>query len=334
MVREEIEAVRTADPSTARTRGAPRSPPPRRKSSTRPRTSSSTRTASSLLSRDGWIKRQKDVKDLADDAPARRRRGDGGRSPAARARRRCSSPTTAPPTPAASSTSPPRRATASRCSGCSSSRTASASSPRSASIRAWPARSPRRRPRTPPPVHAVAVTSDGYSLRFSLAPFIEPSTRAGRRYARTADGAEVVGVARTTGHETLITATRQARAMLCRADEVNFLSGPGRGVILIKIDPEEDRVLGLHRLGRRTRPAARRDQPRRRADRQHRQVRGHRTRRAGPRTAPARPVHPGDSCPCRISRPARIGRICQARLSWRNTFDMQIGWALTNLSSL
>ena len=47
-----------------------------------------------------------------------------------------------------------------------------------------------------PPVHAVAVTSDGYSLRFSLEPFVEPSTRAGRRYARVAEGAEVVGVAR------------------------------------------------------------------------------------------------------------------------------------------
>ena len=37
-----------------------------------------------------------------------------------------------------------------------------------------------------PPVHALAVTSDGYSLRFSLEPFAEPSTRAGRRFARTA----------------------------------------------------------------------------------------------------------------------------------------------------
>ncbi len=27
-----------------------------------------------------------------------------------------------------------------------------------------------------PPVHALAVTSDGYSLRFSLEPFVEPST--------------------------------------------------------------------------------------------------------------------------------------------------------------
>ena len=50
-----------------------------------------------------------------------------------------------------------------------------------------------------PPRHAVAVTSDGYSLRFGLEPFAEPSTRAGRRFARPAAGAEVVGVAATTG---------------------------------------------------------------------------------------------------------------------------------------
>ncbi|MBM3778788.1 MAG: DNA topoisomerase IV subunit A [Acidimicrobiia bacterium] len=96
-----------------------------------------------------------------------------------------------------------------------------------------------------PPVHAVAVTSDGYALRFSLEPFIEPSTRAGRKYARPAAEAAVVGVARTTGAETLIAATEQARALLCRADEVNFLAGPGKGVILIKLARGEDRVLGF-----------------------------------------------------------------------------------------
>jgi DNA gyrase subunit A len=96
-----------------------------------------------------------------------------------------------------------------------------------------------------PPVHAVAATSDGYSMRFSLEPFVEPSTRAGRRYARVADGAEIVGVARVTGNEVIIAATRQARAMICRVDEINFLSGPGRGVILIKIDSKADRVLGF-----------------------------------------------------------------------------------------
>jgi DNA gyrase subunit A len=82
-------------------------------------------------------------------------------------------------------------------------------------------------------------------MRFSLEPFVEPSTRAGRRFARTADGAEVVGVARVTGGEILIAATREARAILCKVEEVNFLSGPGRGVILIKLDSKADRVLGF-----------------------------------------------------------------------------------------
>jgi len=96
-----------------------------------------------------------------------------------------------------------------------------------------------------PPVHALAVTSDGYALRFGLEAFVEPSTRSGRRYARPAEGAEVVGVEKIGGGETIIAATEGARGLLCRADEVNFLSGPGRGVILIKLDPQEDRVLGF-----------------------------------------------------------------------------------------
>jgi len=97
----------------------------------------------------------------------------------------------------------------------------------------------------PPPVHAIAVTSDGYSLRFSFEPFVEPSTRAGRRYARPSEGVEVVGVARLTGDEVIIAATADARGLLCRADEVNYLSGPGKGVILIKLTGDDDRVLGF-----------------------------------------------------------------------------------------
>jgi len=97
----------------------------------------------------------------------------------------------------------------------------------------------------PPPVHVIAVTSDGYSLRFSFEPFVEPSTRAGRRYARPSEGVEVVGVARVTGDEVIIAATADARALLCRADEVNYLSGPGKGVILIKLTGDEDHVLGF-----------------------------------------------------------------------------------------
>ena len=96
----------------------------------------------------------------------------------------------------------------------------------------------------PAPVHAVAVTSDGYALRFGLEPLVEPSTRAGRRYARPSGESEVVGVARVTGQEILIAATAEGRGLLCEVSEVNYLAGPGRGVILIKLG-DEDRVLGF-----------------------------------------------------------------------------------------
>jgi DNA gyrase subunit A len=96
-----------------------------------------------------------------------------------------------------------------------------------------------------PPVHALAVTTDGFSLRFGFEGFVEPSTRSGRRYARPGEGVEVVGVACVDGSETVIAATAQARAMLCKIDEINYLSGPGKGVILIKLNPEEDKVLGF-----------------------------------------------------------------------------------------
>ncbi|HVH26578.1 MAG TPA: DNA topoisomerase IV subunit A [Vicinamibacterales bacterium] len=101
-----------------------------------------------------------------------------------------------------------------------------------------------RHPDAAPPVHGVAVTSDGYSLRFSLEPFLEPSTRAGRRFARPSKGAEVVGVAKLSGGEVLIAATADGRGLLCQAEDVNYLAGPGKGVILIKLS-DDDRVLGF-----------------------------------------------------------------------------------------
>ena len=97
----------------------------------------------------------------------------------------------------------------------------------------------------PAPVHAVAVTSDGYALRFNLDPLVEASTRSGRRFARPADGAEVVGVDRVTGKETMIVATADARGLLCPVEEINYLAGPGKGVILIRLASDEDKVLGF-----------------------------------------------------------------------------------------
>jgi len=94
------------------------------------------------------------------------------------------------------------------------------------------------------PVHGVAVSSDGFALRFGLEGLVEPSTRAGRRFARPSKDAQIVGAARYTGSEVLIAATAEGRGILSKAEEVNYLSGPGKGVLLIKLG-KEDRVLGF-----------------------------------------------------------------------------------------
>ena len=91
-----------------------------------------------------------------------------------------------------------------------------------------------------PRTHAVAVSTDGFSLRFSVESLLEPSTRAGRRFARPTRGAEIVGVALVDGSETLIAATRAARALLCPVSDVNFLAGPGKGVTLVKLTTSDD----------------------------------------------------------------------------------------------
>ena len=95
-----------------------------------------------------------------------------------------------------------------------------------------------------PETHAVAVTSDGYSLRFGLEALVEPSTKNGRRIARLGQGAEVVGVAPIHGSETILVVSAKARALLCASEEVNYLEGTGRGTILIKLG-KGDRVLGF-----------------------------------------------------------------------------------------
>ena len=95
-----------------------------------------------------------------------------------------------------------------------------------------------------PKTYAVAATSDGYAFSIGIAPFIEPSTRTGRRYAKPAEGVQVVGVSLVRGKEVVMAATREGRALFCTVDEVNYLSGPGKGVLLIKLE-DNDALVGM-----------------------------------------------------------------------------------------
>ena len=96
-----------------------------------------------------------------------------------------------------------------------------------------------------PKTYAVAASSDGLALSFSIEPFVEPSTRAGRRFAKVAEGAEIVGVDVVKGKEILVVATKRRRALLTKVDEVSYLSGPGKGVLLVKLDDDDDAVIGF-----------------------------------------------------------------------------------------
>ena len=101
-----------------------------------------------------------------------------------------------------------------------------------------------KNPEAAPKLHGLAVTSDGYSLRFGLENFREVSTKAGRRYAKPAEGDEIIGVRACNDGDVVVTATRDGHVLLCKADEIAKLEGPGRGVTVIKTE-DDDHVIGF-----------------------------------------------------------------------------------------
>jgi len=100
-------------------------------------------------------------------------------------------------------------------------------------------------PRLPRPEKLVAVSRHGYGLRFALAPHLEVSTRAGRRYAKPAEGDELIGTMPAGDKDLLAVVTRSTRALVTKVNEVNELAGPGRGVTVIKTGDDDPVVAFL-----------------------------------------------------------------------------------------
>ncbi len=98
----------------------------------------------------------------------------------------------------------------------------------------------------------IAVSTAGMGVRFDLVPFKEPSTRLGRKFMKLRNQEEVVSVETldpSAAMAILAVASQRGRVLLCNAGEVGVLSGPGRGVTVIKLDPT-DRVLAMRVLSR------------------------------------------------------------------------------------
>jgi DNA gyrase subunit A len=99
-------------------------------------------------------------------------------------------------------------------------------------------------------LEALAVTTSGMGLRFDLGLLQEPSTRLGRKFCKLKEGEEVLGLEIITGplKQTVVAvASIKGRSLLCKAEEVAQLAGPGRGVIVMKLDAK-DAVVGFKLL--------------------------------------------------------------------------------------
>ncbi|KAA0254937.1 MAG: DNA topoisomerase 4 subunit A [Acidobacteria bacterium] len=95
----------------------------------------------------------------------------------------------------------------------------------------------------------LAVTRGGMVMRFPLSPYKEPTTRSGRRFAKTGEADEVLFVGTCEPGAIVALASERGRAILFSSDEVPVLSGPGKGVIGIKLGAD-DRVVGAALFGK------------------------------------------------------------------------------------
>ncbi len=94
--------------------------------------------------------------------------------------------------------------------------------------------------------HMLAVTHKGQSLRFTLWPFRDTSTSRGRKYGRLKEGDEFVSTLKVYAEDNVFALTKKGRMLCCNAQDINLLSGPGRGVAFMKVGPG-DQILGAYR---------------------------------------------------------------------------------------
>jgi DNA gyrase subunit A len=100
----------------------------------------------------------------------------------------------------------------------------------------------------PPPPFILVVTAQGQILRTPLAPFRVESTKAGRRFVKLNEGDRVVLVTVPRLEETIYLASANGHVIHFKIDDVNILSGVGKGVMGIKLE-EDDTCLGGALMG-------------------------------------------------------------------------------------
>jgi DNA gyrase subunit A len=95
----------------------------------------------------------------------------------------------------------------------------------------------------PSPPYLLVATAQGQTLRIPLAPFRKASTKVGRQYVRLNEGDKVVLALVPRDHKSLFLASADGHVIHFLLEEINILSGVGKGVLGIKLD-EGDNCLG------------------------------------------------------------------------------------------
>lgn len=95
----------------------------------------------------------------------------------------------------------------------------------------------------PPGPYILAVTAQGLTLRVPFAAYRSESTKVGRRFARLNDGDRVVMAVVLKDEKSIFLASQEGHVLHFKIDEINILSGVGKGVIGIKLE-EGDICLG------------------------------------------------------------------------------------------
>jgi DNA gyrase subunit A len=95
----------------------------------------------------------------------------------------------------------------------------------------------------PPGPYLLVVTAQGQTLRTPLAPFRVASTVRGRQYARLSDGDKVVLAQIVSNQRSIFLASADGHVLHFAIEEINILSGVGKGVMGIKL-VQDDTCLG------------------------------------------------------------------------------------------
>ncbi len=97
--------------------------------------------------------------------------------------------------------------------------------------------------------YIVAVSSDGLAVRFETAAFAELSNKNGRVFMRLREapggGTRVVGAEVAAGSENVCLASRDGRALIFPAAQVPVFRSAAKGVIAMRLAGDQDAVLGM-----------------------------------------------------------------------------------------